>query len=99
MPDFDDLVQRALEAQAQSRVLLDQATRRRTLAGALREAYYSEAMLVRCAWCGSIKAEDEWLHLQALSESQRWIVRRLRERASHGICPSCLDEQMPNEGR
>jgi len=93
LPDFDDLV-RPLEAKAQARVLVDDVARRRTLAAWLREAYETDAMLVRCAWCDSIKADHEWLQLEALSDSQVWIVRQLRDRASHGICPICLREQM-----
>jgi hypothetical protein len=94
LPEFDDLVQRALEAQEHARVLVYEVARRRSLAATLREAYYTEATLVRCAWCDSIKADDEWLQLEALSDSQRWIVRQLHERASHGICPICFEAQM-----
>jgi hypothetical protein len=60
----------------------------------LREAHVGLRMVVRCAWCHSIQVGEEWLDLGTISRSQEGIVRRLRDQASHGICPTCFDGQM-----
>jgi hypothetical protein len=75
--------------------LVLESARANALARTLRAAYNGGgAMRVRCAWCGRLEVKGERLELEALRPSQEMIVRRLRDQASHGICPPCLDVQM-----
>jgi hypothetical protein len=99
VPEFDDLVGRAVAARAQARSLVLESGRANALAQTLREAYGGGTMLVRCAWCGRLEVDGEWLNLEALRPSQEMIVRRLRDDASHGICPVCFDDQMESASR
>src|SRR5262249_36551095 len=94
VPEFDDLALRAINAQARAEELVVVARQREAVAQALRDANAGLRMLVRCAWCDSIQVNDLWLELNAITLSQQWIVRAVRDRASHGICPPCLEAEM-----
>jgi hypothetical protein len=49
---------------------------------------------LRCAWCDSLNLEDEWLQLDALGVAGPQIAASILDRASHGICPECLDREL-----
>lgn len=51
-------------------------------------------MLVRCAWCDSLRIGDEWLHLEAVGHGQHRITAAVRNNASHGICDGCLKTEL-----
>ena len=94
MPEFDDLARRAFNAKTRAEELVLVARHRETVAQALRDANAGLRMLVRCAWCKRIQINDLWLELDALTPSQQWIVQTVRDRASHCICPTCLEAEM-----
>jgi hypothetical protein len=43
----------------------------------------------RCAWCHRIEVEGEYVDPNEFLEDD--LPERLRERATHGICPECLE--------
>lgn len=94
MPLYEDLVRRALEARGQRESARQDARRFTVLSQTLRDARQGRAMLVRCAWCDAFQIGEEWLHLEALNRGQRLITAAVRARASHGICPTCFEEQL-----
>jgi hypothetical protein len=91
VPEYEDLVARALEAQERARSLTVDASRVSRLARILREAGSGGAMLVHCAWCGRIQVGDEWLELTAIGTGQTRIAEQLVRRSTHGICPDCFE--------
>ena len=46
-------------------------------------------MLAVCAWCGKIRDQEEWLTLEG------YVTRRNQALLSHGICPTCREQQFP----
>jgi hypothetical protein len=93
LPEYVDLVQRAVAAGEQSSSLQIDSRRIRGLAQTLRDADAGETPLVRCAWCGRLKIGDEWLRLKAIGSGQQRINTNIRDSASHGICPRCFDRE------
>lgn len=91
MPEYEDLVARALAAQERAGALTVDAARVSSLARILREAGAGGTMLVHCAWCRRLQVEDEWLRLDAIGSGQTRIAERLVRRSTHGICPECFD--------
>jgi hypothetical protein len=91
VPEFDDLARRAIGAQARAEDLVAAARQRNAVAQTLCDASAGSTMLLRCAWCGSIQVNELWLELTAITRSQQWIVRAVRDRATHGICATCLE--------
>jgi hypothetical protein len=90
LPEYDDLVRRALAAQERAAELAPGTRQIRHLSHLLREASAGRVLLVRCAWCERLKVDDEWLRLTAVGSGQQRITASLRSGASHGICPDCL---------
>lgn len=91
MPLYEDLVRRALEAKQQAKGLQPATRRLVALSQILRDARAGKAMVVRCAWCDGFQLGYEWLHLEAIEPGQQLITEEVRAKASHGICPSCLE--------
>jgi hypothetical protein len=50
---------------------------------AFRRIEYLESLVVLCAWCRRVRAQDEWLTVEAFLEQQH------NAHTSHGICESC----------
>ena len=50
------------------------------------------ALLLHCAWCGRIELDGIWALPDAFLA--RGLPERLRERATHGICPDCLAREL-----
>jgi hypothetical protein len=94
MPLYEQLVRRAIAAQVEAHLLKRDSERIRNLAQLLREADARQVMLLRCAWCDRYRVGHEWLHLEAVGRGEQRIRSSLRDGASHGICPRCLDEQL-----
>jgi hypothetical protein len=46
------------------------------------------ALAVRCAWCGRIKVGDDFIAPEQFLDGD--LPERLKQRATHGICPDCL---------
>ena len=99
MPQYDDLVRRAVLAGQHSETLQAQSRHICALAQALRDARSGRVLLTRCAWCGRLKVEEEWLHLTAIGEGQQQIASSLCRHATHGICPSCLNRELEAANR
>ena len=93
MPQYEDLVRRALAAQRRSDEICRDAERIQSLAQILRQATHGRVPIVRCAWCGRVKVGEEWLHLEAVGSGQQQIRGSLMAQASHGICTDCFAEQ------
>jgi hypothetical protein len=91
VPEYEDLVRRALQARAQASALGADSRRIRHLAQLLRDAEAGKRLLLHCAWCDRLKVGEEWLHLEALGSGQVRIHAAVVERATHGICPECLE--------
>jgi hypothetical protein len=91
VPEYQDLVARALEAQERARSVTLDAARVSRLAQILREAGSGSTMLVHCAWCRRLQIGDEWLELTAVGSGQTRIAERLVRRSTHGICPDCFE--------
>lgn len=94
MPLYEDLVRRGLPARVRARKFRRDDQRVRELAGILRRAEAGEVSIRRCAWCGRFEVGDEWLHLEAIGEGQLTIAFALLERATHGICPECQEQEL-----
>jgi hypothetical protein len=94
MPLYEDLVRRATEARDRAESLALDSKRITSLASTLRQADAGEIVLVRCAWCDRLRLGDEWLHLHAIGGGQQKITASIREKASHGICPNCLSDEL-----
>jgi hypothetical protein len=69
--------------------LLVSASTRRTLER-LRQL---EQFLRVCAWCHRIDCKNEWVPMEKLLEEG------LDAKASHGICPDCLEKHAESLGR
>jgi len=91
VPEYEDLVARALAAQERARSLTVDAARVASLARILREAGTGGRMLVHCAWRQRLQVEDEWLELDAIGSGQTRIAEQLIRRSTHGICPDCFE--------
>lgn len=91
MPQYEDLVARALAAQERAHELTLDAARVARLARILREAHAGGKLLLHCAWCGRLEVGDEWLRLEAIGSGQTRIAEQLVRRSTHGICPDCFE--------
>jgi hypothetical protein len=49
--------------------------------------------LHQCAWCGRVSVEDAWIDPVRLLDGG--LGPRLLRKASHGICPACLERNFP----
>ena len=83
-----ELLRRAQEAIAQATSEHRRASELTTFVQALRATRPAE--LVRCAWCGRVAAGKEWLDPSPLLGGN--FRERLRDNASHGICPECFEQ-------
>ena len=82
-----ELLQRAEAAVAAAALERERTSELVAFVRALRRT--DPAELVRCAWCGRVAAEGHWLDpLPFLGSGLR---ERLRQNASHGICPDCFE--------
>jgi hypothetical protein len=52
----------------------------------------AEEQCVRCAWCGRVQLEDEWV--PPSEYLLHGIPDAVDERLSHGICPACFEAEM-----
>jgi cytochrome c2 len=90
----EELAERVAAARRHAAEASEEARRLRLLVKKLRDATHGPEMLVRCAWCGRIRAGDQWfavgpdLHVQ--------LTPGNIDRSSHGICPECLAELAPD---
>jgi hypothetical protein len=50
---------------------------------AFRRIEYLESLVVMCAWCRRVRAEDEWLTVEA------FLARQHNAHTTHGICEGC----------
>lgn len=50
---------------------------------AFRRIEYLESLVVMCAWCRRVRAQDEWLTVEAFLKQQH------NAHTSHGICEGC----------
>jgi hypothetical protein len=91
VPEYEDLVRRALSAQSEASALLTDSRRIRDLAQLLRDAEVGERLLLHCAWCDRLEVGGEWLHLEAIGHGQLRIHASVIDHSTHGICPECLD--------
>ena len=92
---YRELLQRAEAAAATAAAENERASELRAFVRALRKT--GPAELLRCAWCGRVAAEGHWLDpLPFLGSGLR---ERLRENASHGICPDCTERVMAEAAR
>jgi hypothetical protein len=91
VPQYKDLVARALAAQERAHSLTLDAARVARLARVLREAHAGGTLLLHCAWCGRLEVGDEWLRLDAIGSGQTRIAEQLVRRSTHGICPDCFE--------
>ena len=51
----------------------------------------SDRLVLRCAWCGRIELDGDFTAAAGMPRREPPL---LRERATHGICPDCLDGQL-----
>lgn len=73
----------------------ERAVERSESLGAARRLVRERALLKRCAWCGRVSFGHGW---QPLEELPGFVPARVRERATHGICPTCFGE-LERDGR
>lgn len=99
MPEYEELARRHVAAHRRARTLLREKERIRVLAQILREAQGGRAQLVRCAWCDRIHVGDEWLQLEEVGTGRLRVSQSIREQASHGICPTCFEDEMQRSRR
>jgi hypothetical protein len=50
---------------------------------AFRRIEYLESLVVMCAWCRRVRAQEEWVTVEAFLERQH------NARTTHGICEGC----------
>jgi hypothetical protein len=93
VPQYEDLVRRAVAAGRRARSLRTESRRISELAQTLRDANEGRVVLVRCAWCERLQVGEEWLRLEAIGGGQQWIASSLRDQATHGICPRCYERE------
>ena len=84
---YRELLQRAEAAVATATAERERASELGAFVRALRRT--DPAELVRCAWCGRVAAEGHWIDPHPFLHSG--LRERLRQNASHGICPDCMD--------
>src|SRR5262249_55057547 len=89
-----ELLRRAVEGAGRAEQALEQArhehARSSQLEAFVRALRKSEpGELVRCAWCGRVRAGAEWIDPSPLLGGN--LRERLRRNASHGICPECFE--------
>lgn len=94
MPLYEDLVRRAVDARARAGTLHRDSRLIQHLARILRDANAGQVSIRRCAWCERYEIGGEWLHLAAIGAGQQRIAASLLDKATHGICPDCLHEQL-----
>src|SRR5215467_13739592 len=94
MPQYVDLVRRAVKASEHASSLRRDSRLIRDLAQRLRDAHNGEVVLRRCSWCERYEVGGEWLHLEAIGAGQFRITTSLRERATNGICDDCLRREL-----
>ena len=82
-----ELLQRAEAAVAAAATEHERASQLGAFVRALRKTEPAE--LVRCAWCGRVAAEGHWI--DPLPFLHGGLRERLRQNASHGICPDCFE--------
>ena len=87
----EELAARVNAARAAAEATTDESRLLVTLIQRLREVARGPDLLVRCAWCGRIKAGDEWFDVTAHAHLTPAAV----DRCSHGICPDCFSELTP----
>ena len=51
-------------------------------------AYESGDLILACAWCTRVHLEGEWVH------ADRDALSSIDARVTHGICPTCLENQI-----
>jgi hypothetical protein len=68
----------------------DRSSALRELAASMRA---DGSLLTRCAWCERIRIGDRWLAAEELVRGG--ITPAVRERLTHGICPTCLGAFLP----
>ena len=93
-PEYEELARRHVAAHRQAHSLVRETAGIRALASILREAQKGEAVLVRCAWCDRVQVGEEWLQLEAVGTGRQRLSQSIRDKASHGICPSCFEAEM-----
>jgi hypothetical protein len=81
---FGALLGRLRDAKARSETLV---ARSKVLASARALVRDPEKMLRRCAWCGRLQLGGQWVSEE---EAPEFVKRLLDDRATHGICRSCL---------
>jgi len=91
VPEYVDLVRRALLAQVKASHLHLDSRRTRDLARLLREARTGDRLLLHCAWCGRLEIGGEWLRLEAIGSGQFQIHEAVVKHSTHGICPDCME--------
>jgi hypothetical protein len=52
---------------------------------------HPDALPVRCAWCGRISIGGRFVLPEEFVSGE--LPQRLREKATHGICPDCLEHE------
>jgi len=83
--DFAEaLARRVREVLARAQAAVEQA---QLLTSASQVAKDRDAMVRHCAWCGRLSFGERWLEAE---RAPRFLVGRLVERATHGICPDCF---------
>jgi hypothetical protein len=94
VPEYVELVRRAVAAHDHARALGRESRRIRELAQTLRDAEQGRTSLKRCAWCDRFQVGSEWLPLDAVGHGQQRIRASLLDKASHGICDDCFETEM-----
>jgi hypothetical protein len=89
----------AVVARKRAARLQTESRRLRGLSQALRAARAGRLALTRCAWCGRVKIDEEWLQLAAIGAGQINATSSLRLRATHGICPPCFEREQSEAER
>jgi hypothetical protein len=84
---YEELLRRAKQAAAEAERRHKRASQLTAFVRALQRTNPGE--LVRCAWCGRISADGEWIDPSTLIGGS--LRERLRQNATHGICPDCLE--------
>jgi hypothetical protein len=51
-----------------------------------RRLAYLESLLVICSWCRRVRLDQRWMSLED------YLHERGEGRASHGMCPACLED-------
>ena len=95
----EDVTGWALLARKQAVKLQTDSRRLRSLSQAFRAARAGSVALTRCAWCGRLKIEEEWLQLAAIGMGRQQVSPSLRRRATHGICPPCFEHEQDKVDR